>query len=261
MEFDSTFNRRHILFLLAGGAALATAGPAHAGEARIAALIGQAQKFPAVAERIDFISRALIGTPYRGHTLIGGPRQPERFVTRDDCFDCVTFCETVLAAATVKDASEYAEALRHIRYRDGAVVWRERNHYFSEWGANNIAAGVCRPLTLPGSETIDRTLTEMQALGARQISFPAISRDRLLANKALLATGDIIGFLSQRADLDYFHVGFVVVAQDGDLWLRHAARSKGRVVDTLLARFLNQNRVRAVTLWRPSERPNEDVIG
>lgn len=254
MEFESALNRRHILRLLAGGAALAAAGPAQAGETRVARLIARTQKFPAISQRIDFISRAFVGTRYRAYTLIGGPRRPERFVMRDDGFDCVTYCETVLAAALAREPQEFAATLRQIRYRGGEVGWRERNHYFTEWGANNTAAGVCAPLPLPGGETIVKTLTEMRALGPRRTSFESIPRDSLLANKALLATGDIIAFVSRRSDLDVFHVGYVIVADDGDLWLRHAAQSKGRVIEQPLLRFMKQYQVREVTLWRPRER-------
>lgn len=260
MAFQSTFNRRHILHVLAGGAALFAAGPVRAGETRIARLIGQAQKLPAMSQRIDFISRALMGTRYRGYTLIGGPRRAEQFVMRDDVFDCVTFCETVLAAAMVREPAEFAATLRQIRYRDGAVTWRERNHYFSEWGANNTAAGICAPVKLPGSETVAKTLTEMRSLGPRRTSFDAIPRESLFTNKSLLTTGDIIAFVSQRSDLDVFHVGFVIVGRDGDLWLRHAAQSRGRVVEQPLAPFMKQYRVHAVTLLRPRERADEDVI-
>jgi Protein of unknown function (DUF1460) len=260
MIFESTFNRRHFLHLLAGSAALLAAGPAQAGETRIARLIGQAQRLPLISQRIDFISRALIGTRYRAYTLIGGPRAREQFVMRDDCFDCVTFCETVLAAAMVREPEEFAAALRQIRYRDGEVSWRERNHYFSQWGVNNTAAGICALVKIPGSESVAKTLTEMRALGPMRTSFDAIPRDSMLANKTLLATGDIVAFVSQRSDLDVFHVGFVIVAGDGDLWLRHAAQSRGRVVEQPLAPFLKQYRVQAVTLLRPRERADEDVI-
>ena len=89
-----------MLQLGAAGAAFAAGfSPAQAARRRIDALILMARALPTVAARIEFISRALIGTPYRGYTLIGGPHRPERFVMRDDGFDCVTFCETVLAAA------------------------------------------------------------------------------------------------------------------------------------------------------------------
>jgi hypothetical protein len=93
----------------------------------------------------------------------------------------------------------------------------------------------------------------MPALGTRRMSMNAVPRAELLANKQLLATGDIIGFLSRRGGLDYFHIGFVAVATDGELWLRHAAKSKRRVLDEPLAHFLSVNRVKAVTLLRARE--------
>ena len=48
-------------------------------------------------------SGKLLGIRYRSNTLIGSPKLPEQFVIRDDAFDCVTYCEAVLAAA-VADA-------------------------------------------------------------------------------------------------------------------------------------------------------------
>lgn len=260
MTVDRCVSRRHMLRVLAGGAALAVGGPAAKAEpARIARLIETAQALPTIGRRIDFISKALLGTHYRGYTLIGGPRTLERFVTRDDVFDCVTYCEAVLAAARVRKLDAYAATLRQIRYHDGAVAWRERNHYFAQWCENNIANEICAAVAMPGSETIAKTLNWMPELGARRMSLAAIPRASLLANKQLLATGDIIGFLSGRERLDYFHIGFVVVAPGGDLWLRHAARSRGRVLDEPLGRFLSVNRVKAVTVLRARE--PRDVVG
>lgn len=257
-----SLSRRQILGLFAGGAAL-TAGVRPglaAAPSRIGGLIVAASALPTVAQRIAFISRALIGSPYRGYTLVGGPSVSEQFVTRDDCFDCVTFCETVLAAAKAREPGEFESVLRKIRYRDGSVDWRERNHYFSEWSEANIANRMCRPVALPGRVAVDKTLDYMPELGARPMSLAAVPRVSLLAHSDRLLTGDIIGFLSQRPALDYFHTGFVVVGADGELWLRHAARSKGRVLDERLVRFLKVNRVRAVTLLRAEEGCAEDMI-
>lgn len=251
---EHVVSRRHFLWLAAGAAALAVAPPAARAEhARMTRLIEKAAALPSIGPRIDFISRALIGTPYRGYTLIGGPRKAEQFVTRDDAFDCVTYCEAVLAAALARKPEDYATALRLIRYRGGEISWRARNHYFSQWCESNVANNVCRPVIVPGGETIAKTVNYMPALGARRMSMNAVPRAELLANKELLVTGDIIGFLSRRGGLDYFHIGFVVIAPDGGLWLRHAAKSKRGVLDEPLARFLSANRVKAVTLLRPRE--------
>lgn len=255
---SGAINRRNFLGTMTGAAAILAGSRAWARKAqpsrqRIAALIGEAAASQAVAQRIDVISKALIGSPYRGHTLIGGARYAEQFVMRDDVFDCVTFCETVLAAALAREPAQFETQLRLIRYKDGEIDWRARNHYFADWCANNVANHVCKKLLLPGSETVDKRLTFMRGLPPRQASMTALSREALIDNRALLATGDIIGFLSQRPGLDYFHTGFVVVADTGHLILRHAAKSRGRVLDQPLSRFLTDNHVHAVTLLRVKE--------
>jgi hypothetical protein len=239
--------------LLAGGGAYAVGiSPGVAGEDRISKLIGEAKTLPSVAQRVDFIAAALRGTRYRGYTLIGGPRRKEKFVSRDDAFDCVTYCETVLAAAIAKEAADFDTALRTIRYHNGVVAWRERNHYFFEWGQHNVENKTCRWIAMDGAIDIQKTVTAQRGLGRRKFPMTVIPRERLLANKAQLAAGDIIGFVTQRKNLDYFHVGFVAFG-DGELLLRHASLSRHRVLDESMDRFLTKNRVRYVTLLRPEE--------
>ena len=254
MPNDSTLSRRHILQFLAGGAAFAAGiGESSAGETRIGRLIDEAKALPTIAQRIDFISGALRGTRYRGYTLIGGPRRPEKFVVRDDGFDCVTFCETVLAAARVGNLDEFETTLRAIRYHNGVVAWRERNHYFFEWGQHNIDNKTCRAIEIDGAVAIDKSVSAQRGLGRRHFSMTVIPRAVLLANKSKLGQGDIVGFVTARPNLDYFHVGFVAFGKDGELMLRHAAQSRRRVLDENLERFLAVNRVRYVTLLRPEE--------
>jgi hypothetical protein len=248
-----TVNRRDILHLLACGAAVAAAGPSQAGEARIERLIAEAQRFSAISQRIDFISGALRGTRYRRYTLIGGPHRRERFVLRDDGFDCVTFCETVLAAAGARDILEFETKLREIRYHNGTVNWFERNHYFFEWSRRNIENRICRAVVLDGAVEIEKTVYWHRALGKRTFAMQVIPRAVFLANRDKLAGSDIVGFVTQRPNLDYFHVGFIAFGGDGELLLRHAALSRHRVLDERMDRFVAQNHVRYVTLLRPEQ--------
>ena len=97
--------RRRFLHLAAGLPCLAARARPRSRATRplIGRLIREAHARPQVSQRIDFISRSLLGIRYQANTLIGGPRQQEVFVVRDDAFDCVTFCEVVLAAAIARD--------------------------------------------------------------------------------------------------------------------------------------------------------------
>ena len=233
--------------LLAGGAAFAAKAPL------IGRLIDEAKPLPRVAERIDFISAKLLGIRYQAHTLVGGPRHPERFVVRDDAFDCVTFCEVVLAAALARDLDEFESALRRIRYEHGKVQWDQRNHYFADWSRRNIENRICRPVEMEQSVSYEKTVTWHRALGRRRVSIVGVSKAALIENQKLLAAGDIAGFTSGRSDLDYFHTGLVAFGKDGTLLLRHASQSRGRVIEEQMAAFVTVNPVRYVTLLRAAE--------
>jgi hypothetical protein len=254
MPSDLPLSRRAVLSLLGGGAAFAAgARPVSAAETRIGELIEQARGKGSISKRIDFISGALRGTRYQGYTLIGGPRSPEKFVMRDDAFDCVTFCETVLAAAIAGKGGEFDSVLRTIRYHNGVVAWRERNHYFFEWGRHNVENRICRDVILDGSLRIEKIVDSQKGIEKRKFSMRVIPSADFLANKGKLETGDIVGFVTRRPNLDYFHIGFIAFGRDGELLLRHASQSRHRVLDERMDRFVAANRVRYVTLLRPQE--------
>ena len=250
--------RRTVLRLVAGTPLLLAGGSAFARRvALIGRLIEEARPLPLIAQRIDFISSKLLGIRYQAHTLIGGPTHPESFVVRDDAFDCVTFCEVVLAAAMARNLSDFEVSLRRIRYEHGNVQWRQRNHYFADWRQRNIENRICRPVEMEQSVTYTKVVSWHRALGNRQVSITGIPKNILLANEKLLAAGDIVGFTSRRSELDYFHTGLVAFAKDGTLLLRHASQSRGRVVEEKMATFAAVHPVRYVTLLRATEPDRE----
>lgn len=234
--------------LLAGGGAVAFAREA----SLIGRLIAEAQALPRVSQRIDFISRSLLGLRYQANTLIGGPRRKEVFVVRDDAFDCVTFCEVVLAAARAHSFEDFEAALLRIRYEHGQVKWEERNHYFGQWSRRAVENNICQPVVIEPSVAIDKTVN-WKHLGKRSVSLVGISASTLLASKHLLASGDVIGFVSKRPNLDFYHTGLIAFAKDGALMLRHASQSRRRILDERMDAFVANNRVRFVTLLRAVE--------
>jgi len=252
---DRVTTRRKILRLivcsplLAGGSRTAFAAKA----AAVERLIEQARALPTVSQRIDFISGKLLGVRYQANTLIGSPKLPERFVVRDDAFDCVTFCEVVLAAAIAGDFIEFETLLRRIRYDRGNVQYDQRNHYFADWCKRNIENGICKPVAIEPSVVIDKTVTWHREFGRHPVSIVAVSKETLLQKSRLRAPGDIIGFTSRRSDLDFFHTGIVAFGKGGELLLRNASQSRGRVMDDKMATFVTVNPVTYVTLLRAAE--------
>jgi hypothetical protein len=220
----------------------------------IGRLISEARTRPLVSQRINFISRSLLGVRYQANTLIGGPRHREVFVVRDDAFDCVTFCEVALAAALARDLAEFETSLRRIRYEHGEVKWDERNHYFANWSRRAVENKICRPVVIEPSVMIEKTVS-WQDLGKRDVSLIVIPRATFMANKNLLAGGDVIGFVSKRPNLDFFHTGLIAFGKGGELMLRHASRSHGRILEEPIDTFVAINGVRYVTLLRAAESP------
>jgi hypothetical protein len=247
-------NRRNVLWLLAGLPLLAAGSDAFAAVVLIERLMREAQAFPHVSERIDFISGKLLGVRYRPNTLIGGPKQQEKFVVRDDAFDCVTFCEVVLAAALSRDLDGFETTLRRIRYDHGKVEYAQRNHYWAEWCQRNIENGVCQPIAIQPSVTFVKVVTWHREFAPRRVSIAAIDKTTLLSKPSQVTAGDIIGFASRRQGLDYYHTGFIAFAQNGELLLRSASLRHGRVLDEKMASFVATNSVKYVTLLRAAER-------
>jgi hypothetical protein len=69
-----------------------------------------------------------------------------------------------------------------------------------------------------------------------------------------MQSGDLIFFVSTRKHLDVFHAGIIV--RDGKkVFMRHASRTRGFVVEQELSEFLKANRMAGVILVRPQAAP------
>ncbi len=220
---------------------------------QIRQLLKEASTLPSVGQRMKFISARLLGTPYFVNPLIGSMTEPEVFVATLAGFDCVTFMETVLALARVGQVEGFLELLREIRYTHGKVEWRKRHHYATDWARHNIWHGLLRDCTR-GEGTMIKTkaLKTVAGLRPRIVSFRYFPKRKLPRISRQLADGDLIFFVSTRKGLDVFHTG--IVFREGDrVILRHAARSRGGVVEQELAEFVKANRMPGFIIARPTE--------
>ena len=204
-----------------------------------------------VGERVNIISAALIDAPYRNFPLVGSATRPEQMVCSLDGFDCVTYIESTLALSRSSGADEYPDRLRELRYRKGVVQWETRNHYMIDWIRRNTDSGSIRPVTSgEGCRKIHRTLSEMQDLPPKVVSFTFLPRRDINDFWPRIESGDLVFFVSTRDSLDVFHTGILVWGGTG-LMLRHASRSRGRVIEVELAAFLAKNRTAGVIVARP----------
>jgi hypothetical protein len=224
---------------------------------------------PAVGRRLDLISARLLGTPYLVNPLVGSAAEPEVLVATLEGFDCVTFMETALALAWARDAGEFLRLLREIRYAGGEVAWARRHHYTTQWARHHIRRGWLSDLTR-GEETVLRrkTLDLVAGLPPLPASFRYFPKRKLGRVKGRLADGDLILFVSTRRGLDVFHTGLLFFDRGCDrgggrdrLLLRHAARSRGLVVEQGLEEFMKANRMSGFIVLRPREGVSDEPAG
>ena len=256
MPFDLNLNRRSALHLLAGGAAFAAGvTPGSTAEARIDRLIKEARDKGPISKRLDFISGALRGTRYQGYTLIGGPRRPEKFVVRDDAFDCVTFCETVLAAAIANNRrirSSSAQRPLSRRYgRPGVSVIIISSNGASTMSRTRPAAGS----TLEGARRYrkDRSIGK-RARHAAHFAMRVIPQCRFSRRQRQARKWRHRRLCDAAAGSRLFPCRVCCFRQSGRV--AAAARvAKPRIAcwTKRMDRFVAVNRVRYVTLLRPQE--------
>lgn len=197
-------------------------------------LMEEASSLLGMGPRIERISRMFLGTPYRASTLIGSDRIPERLVIDLEGVDCFTLIDYVEAMRLSRSLPDFRDALIRVRYREGRVSFKRRNHFFTDWlySSSNPVADVtreiggveCRTVTkrlnvkkdgslfLPGIETVEREITYI----------PGESIDDPLEKR--IREGDYLGIYTHEAGLDVSHVG-IFIRKKTKAWLRHASSS------------------------------------
>ena len=205
---------------------------------------------PRFGDLLARIGERFVGTPYEPQTLeVPGP---ERLVVNLEALDCVTFVETALVLArlawsgTPDDAfaTPYRDELTRVRYREGALDgYPSRLHYFSEWIADNEAAGLVTALSrelggvadssaidfmsnhpdayrqLADPDVLARVIdTEMRISATERYYIP---QEEIAAKAHLIRDGDIIAATSTVPGLDVAHTG-IALWREGELRLLHA---------------------------------------
>ena len=199
------------------------------------------------------------------------PIEQEVLVVNLKTFDCVTFVENMIALAqTHREAKpsfdSYKKHLTAIRYRNSAIDYAARLHYFSDWLFENDKQGIVKIITKDlGGEIYDKPIFFMslkkdtfygnmadpntfatmrqveEAITKREKWY--IPKDKVADIENQLKEGDIIGITNRLAGMDMAHVG-IVVRQNGQAKLLHASSQYHRVVITegSISEYLGRNK-------------------
>jgi hypothetical protein len=220
----------------------------------VAQLLSGLKNEHSVTSRIDFLSRRFLGHPYKPNPLIGSADTAEVFTATFDGFDCVTYIETIVALARAFNVDDFIEQLQQIRYEQGRIEWKRRNHYMTQWIRNNVREGIIKPVSLPKVPIlrIERVLNVVPELDPQRIRMKTVPKRAVPRLEQHLQSGDLIFFVSTRNNLDVFHAG-IAVRDEKRVVMRHASRSQGGVVEQELSEFLKANLMAGVIVVRPQE--------
>jgi hypothetical protein len=238
-------------------------------------------------DRIADVSARFLNTAYGENPLgegISSSVDPDPRL-RLDTMDCVTFIETVYActfASTGKAGGDTLEMLDRIRYRRGVVSFHTRNHFTaSQWVPSNSAwlENITRRIA-PSYAYVHRGMVSRRQLyeqcgvslapglsDSLDLSIPVISPDDISTLLDSLHRGDLLLFVKRGRFADVSHLGFVARSGEGEVLLRHASSTYGRVGQEPLVEWLKRNhRTIGVSVLRatappPAPGPIERVIG
>jgi hypothetical protein len=231
--------------------ALLTAAPKDLDLEALRGLLQRIDRRAPLGARVAEAAGTLMGRTWE--PLGGSAAGPEVFRASLSGFDCVTYLETAFALGLAREPRRFLQQLRRIRYRGGVVSWTRRNHYMTGWIAANARERRLRRVRLPAPGVVrERRLDVVPGLPPRRILLRCLPKRVFWRVRHALRDGDLVCFASTRRNLDVFHTG-ITVWNGSELFLRHASRSRGRVVEQDLAAFLAENAMAGVIVARPAE--------
>ena len=223
-------------------------------------IIGDSHENPLVENKIEAISQNFLNVPYLGYTLIGSINKQEILTINLSGMDCFTYIDYVEAIRSSSDYNSFKDQVKNIRYKDGIVEYRARNHFFSDWPLNNSSnvKDITEHFGSGNIITVKKYLN-LKNDGSNYLDgIPVVERDITYIPTDKISsdvidkmnTGDYIGIYSKLDGLDVSHTG-IVVKKNGKAFIRHASSRKinKKVVDEDLIVYLKNKP--GIVVYRP----------
>jgi hypothetical protein len=224
-----------------------------------------------ITERMSYYSSLFLGMPYNLTCTGDGPYalyEPEPLVNFDST-NCMVYCEHVLALSISDSWDNFFNNLQQIRYKDGIIGMRTRNHYtMADWLPENDWLLRDAAIDVGGeySETITRTIshknffsgkgiTDMRYVKPdRAMTVNYIPFDALDKVKGNFENGDIIALLFKNLKNIFSAHMLMVYEEDNDLVIRESGMSKMNTFDTSfdewVEKFLDSKKYIGIAIMR-----------
>ncbi len=194
-----------------------------------------------ISERHRFFSAAFLGKPYRSNTLKGNTTNKEVLVINLDAMDCFTYLDYTHSLIKADNYYDFINILKNVRYKDGIVSYKNRNHFFYNWLENvNGIVDVTSQISLDNANVVLKYLNlkannelYLDGIKVKKAKIYYLKPEFINAdNLENFKSGDYIGIYSNKKGLDVSHIGILIVS-DGNYIFRHASSIDGidKVVD------------------------------
>ncbi|WP_395768778.1 N-acetylmuramoyl-L-alanine amidase-like domain-containing protein [Aquirufa sp.] len=214
------------------------------------------------------IGKRFLGKPYRGHML--SPGNPEKLITSQDAFDCLTFLEHCLATRiSYGNPAGFVPALKHVRYAGDSVQYEKRYHYFSDamWHLGyKVIQDPIHHSTAPKDFSFLSNYLRAQKSSSIDINALA-QREKILSKRKfeytamkdlsfvlpLIQDGDLIALVGKKNHLDVLHTS-MAVRQGNQVHIMHASQEKKKVIISpqTLVEYLNSHKqFIGISVFRP----------
>ena len=215
-----------------------------------------------LSDRLESVSAKFLGTAYVASPLGEGKGKDPDPLVRYDAVDCLTFVEEAIALSLATSPEGVVPLLTRIRYESESPDYETRNHVMeAQWLPSNLKKGFLKDITrMVGGEQTVRVKKSLDDVawssssgaslglskeGQRHGDFEWDLIPATAAQERLKAAASGTLVVVVRADRPKMvtrisHVGFLIHKTSG-LFLRHASRSFGKVVDEPLANYLGRN--------------------
>ncbi|MDD3095518.1 MAG: DUF1460 domain-containing protein, partial [Candidatus Marinimicrobia bacterium] len=212
-----------------------------------------------ISDRMRLYSEMFLGTPYSWNATGDGPYALlEKYpLVNFDSTNCMVYTEHVLALSISDSWDNFFNNLQQIRYKDGIIGMRTRNHYtMADWLPENrwLLEDVARKVGGDYTRSITRTISHENFFtrkGIRDLRYVKLDRmitveyipmrdlDKVKAN---FRNGDIVAMLfANRDDIFSAHM-LMLYEKDGELYFREASNSINTTFETAFDNWLESKK-------------------
>jgi hypothetical protein len=231
-----------------------------------------------VTEKMKFYSTLFLDLPYNLTCTGDGPYalyEPEPLINFQET-NCMVYCEHVLALSISDSWDNFFNNLQQIRYQDGMIGMRTRNHYtMGDWLPENywLLTDVTKQLGESFTKPITRVISHENFFKGkgiddlryvkpdREITINIIPFDKLADVKQNFKSGDILSLIFAKLDNIFSAHMLMAYEIEGELYIRESAMSKMTVFDTAydewVNKFLDSERYAGISVMRVNDNINQ----